>query len=271
MTPASVDSNSSHVGERQGAGDSQSCIRLPWLCSSGWLHCHPESPGSPPARPQPAGEPTKNRPPLLLARPCCSFVLQPVPRATAPTFHAAMDEQPTLLAPPAVSSLRADQGDQMERSLSQDIREEREELREAAEQTLNAIIDLNLDGTVKWVSPSWTDVVGTPFETVNGIPISDLIVSENKTVFSDVIDSMKRDDSKSYRVSFAIQLGPLSKLRSADSPDGLRAASQPSPQTADLEAQGIMVYDSVSGGESHVGIPGSRQEKMQQTGPLDGC
>ncbi|EQK98815.1 Serine/threonine-protein kinase domain protein [Ophiocordyceps sinensis CO18] len=140
----------------------------------------------------------------------------------------------------------------MERSLSQDIREEREELREAAEQTLNAIIDLNLDGTVKWVSPSWTDVVGTPFETVNGIPISDLIVSENKTVFSDVIDSMKRDDSKSYRVSFAIQLGPLSKLRSADSPDGLRAASQPSPQTADLEAQGIMVYDSVSGGESHV-------------------
>lgn len=147
----------------------------------------------------------------------------------------------------------------MERSLSQDIRDEREELREAAEQTLNAIIDLNLDGTVKWVSPSWNDVVGTPFETVNGIPISDLIVSENKTVFSDVIDSMKRDDSKSYRVSFAIQLGPLSKLRSADGPDGLPDAAQPEPQKADLEAQGIMVYDSVSGGESHVGSPDFRK------------
>lgn len=144
----------------------------------------------------------------------------------------------------------------MERTLSQDIRDEREELREVAEQTLNAIVDLNLDGTVKWVSPSWTDVVGTPFETVNGIPISDLIVSNNKTVFSDVIDSMKRDDSKSYRISFSIQIGPLSKLQSVVAgPDGPRGASPPEPQTADLEAQGIMVYDSVSGGESHVGPP----------------
>ncbi|KND90429.1 Serine/threonine-protein kinase cek1 [Tolypocladium ophioglossoides CBS 100239] len=155
------------------------------------------------------------------------------------------------LAPPAVSSLRAQHAHPMERSLSQDIRDEREELREAAEQTLNAIVDLNLDGTVKWVSPSWTDVVGTPFETVNGIPISDLIVSDNKSVFSDVVDSMKRDDSKSYRISFAIQLGPLSRLRSVESTSEPEGASYPEPQTADLEAQGIMVYDSVSGGESH--------------------
>jgi len=142
----------------------------------------------------------------------------------------------------------------MERSISQDIREEREELREAAEQTLNAIVDLNLDGTIKWVSPSWTDVVGTPFETVNGIPISDLIVSENKTAFSDVVDSMKRDDSKSYRISFAIQLGPLSKLQTLDGTNEHEEGPEPKPQTADLEAQGIMVYDSVSGGESHVSL-----------------
>ncbi|PHH87860.1 hypothetical protein CDD83_8313 [Cordyceps sp. RAO-2017] len=158
-----------------------------------------------------------------------------------------MDQPSPLLAPPALSSLRAQQAGQMERTLSQDIREEREELREAAEQTLNVIVDLNLDGSVRWVSPSWTDVVGTPFETVNGIPISDLIVSDNKTVFADVIDSMKRDDSKSYRISFSIHLGPLSKLRSVADVDD----PAPGPQTADLEAQGIMVYDTVSGGESH--------------------
>ncbi|KJZ79109.1 hypothetical protein HIM_01260 [Hirsutella minnesotensis 3608] len=163
-----------------------------------------------------------------------------------------MQEPTNSLAPPAVTSLRSELAGKMERTLSQDIRDEREELREAAEQTLNAIIDLNLDGTVKWVSPSWTDVVGTPFETVNGIPISDLIVSENKSVFADVIDSMKRDDSKSYRVTFAIQLGPLSKLRSSPNPDGSQATPGPEPQTADIEAQGIMVYDTVSGGESHV-------------------
>ncbi|KAF7560983.1 hypothetical protein G7046_g3162 [Stylonectria norvegica] len=156
------------------------------------------------------------------------------------------------LAPPAVSSLRALQATAMERSLSQDIREEREELREAAEQTLNVIVDLNLDGTIKWVSPSWTDVVGTPFEDVNGIPISDLIVTENKSVFTEVVESMKKDDSKSHRVRFAIQVGPLSKLLFVDDLEDADANAETQQAPAlDLEAQGIMVYDSVSGGESH--------------------
>lgn len=143
----------------------------------------------------------------------------------------------------------------MERSLSQDIREEREELREAAEQTLNAIVDLNLDGTIKWVSPSWTDVVGTEFESVNGLPISDLIVSDNKSVFTDVVESMQKDDSRSHRVRFAIQLGPLSKLLFKQEVEVADPESEnPRLQALDLEAQGIMVYDSVSGGESHVSL-----------------
>ncbi|CAJ0546376.1 Ff.00g098490.m01.CDS01 [Fusarium sp. VM40] len=153
------------------------------------------------------------------------------------------------LAPPAVASLRAQQTTAMERSLSQDIREEREELREAAEQTLNTIVDLNLDGTIKWVSPSWTDVVGTQFEKVNGLPISDLIVSENNNVFTEVVESMKKDDSRSHRVRFAVKLGPLSKLLPLD--DLQNDPENEQIHAVDLEAQGIMVYDSVSGGESH--------------------
>ena len=140
----------------------------------------------------------------------------------------------------------------MERSLSQDIREEREELREAAEQTLNTIVDLNLDGTIKWVSPSWTDVVGTQFETVNGLPISDLIVSDNKNVFTEVVESMKKDDSRSHRVRFTVQLGPLSKLLPIV--DLEQDPENKPSHIVDLEAQGIMVYDSVSGGESHVRV-----------------
>lgn len=155
------------------------------------------------------------------------------------------------LAPPAIASLRAQAATAMERTLSQDIREEREELREAAEQTLNVIVDLNLDGTIKWVSPSWTDVVGTQFETVNGVPISDLIVSDNNAVFTEVVESMKTDDSRSHRVRFAMRLGPLSKLLPIEDLPDLDAENQ-QPQAVDLEAQGIMVYDSVSGGESHV-------------------
>lgn len=155
-----------------------------------------------------------------------------------------MEEQPkapSLLAPPAVSSLRAGK---MERSLSENIREEREDLREAAEQTLNVIMDLNLDGTIRWVSPSWVDVVGTQPEEVTGTAIADLIVSDNKSIFADVIESMQRDDSKSKFIRFAVKVGPLSRL--------LPLESAEEPTTIDVEAQGIMVYDGASGKDSHV-------------------
>lgn len=167
-----------------------------------------------------------------------------------------MVQPSALLAVPTVSALRTEQAGSMERTLSQDIRNEREELREAAESTLNAIVDLNLDGTVKWVSPSWQDVVGIPVDDMRGKPISDLIVSENKTIFNDMVVSMKKDDSKSYRVRFSVRLGPLSKLRAASEVVG---DDQP-PQEVDfqavnLEAQGIMVYDTTSGEKSHVSYP----------------
>lgn len=163
--------------------------------------------------------------------------------------------QLNMLAPPAVTSLRAQAG-VMERSLSEDIREEREELREAAEQTLNVILDLNLDGTIRWVSPSWTDVIGTLPESVKGTAMADLIVSENKTAFADTVECMKKDDSRSHRVRFAVTMGPLSRLLPIE---GLQdqepnEADAGIPEAIDLEAQGIMVYDGVSGGESHVSI-----------------
>ncbi|KAI1409747.1 hypothetical protein F5Y13DRAFT_203159 [Hypoxylon sp. FL1857] len=162
-----------------------------------------------------------------------------------------MDEDTSRLAPPAVSSLRAQAiGRSMERSLSADIREEREELREAAEQTLNVIVDLNLDGSIRWVSPSWADVVGTQPSTVEGTPIADLIVGEDKSAFAEAIESMKEDDSKSQYIRFTVFLGPLSKLYPADvckEPEDNEAG----PATVDLEAQGIMVYDRTTGCESH--------------------
>ncbi|KAK0730839.1 hypothetical protein B0H67DRAFT_639292 [Lasiosphaeris hirsuta] len=161
-----------------------------------------------------------------------------------------MEEEPTTtntLAPPAVTSLRV--GALMERSLSEDIREEREELREAAEQTLNVILDLNLDGTIRWVSPSWIDVIGTLPESVVGTSIADLIVSENTIIFTDIVESMKKDDSRSQFIRFAVQLGPLSRLLPLEM---IKEPEDAAETTAvDLEAQGIMVYDSASGGESH--------------------
>lgn len=164
-----------------------------------------------------------------------------------------------MLAPPAVTSLRAQGGNPMERSLSQDIREEREDLREAAEQTLNVIMDLSLDGVIRWVSPSWTDVIGTTPESVQGKPIVDLLLGEDKDVFAKVVESMNKDDSRSQIIRFTVELGPASKLAPLPGADpeeeNLDAVHQDSPAmspTIDLEAQGIMVYDRQSGGESHV-------------------
>ncbi|KAK4247413.1 hypothetical protein C7999DRAFT_32189 [Corynascus novoguineensis] len=153
---------------------------------------------------------------------------------------------PNMLAPPAVASLRAGP---MERSLSEGIREEREELREAAEQTLNVIMDLNIDGTIRWVSPSWVDVIGTQPDSVVGTPIADLIVSDNSNIFSEVVQSMTQDDRRSQFIRFAVKLGPLSKLIPLDMLNGPEDPTQ--PVVIDLEAQGIMVYSGASGGESH--------------------
>jgi serine/threonine-protein kinase RIM15 len=169
-----------------------------------------------------------------------------------------MEEDNKMLAPQVVSQLRAQAaGSAMERSLSADIREEREDLREAAEQTLNVILDLSLDGNIKWVSPSWEDVIGTTPDSVQEKPIKDLLLGDNKEVFAEVVESMKKDDSRSQIIRFSVQLGPASKLGPLEVSEGVKDDSEPTehePGTIDLEGQGIMVYDRASGGESHVSI-----------------
>jgi serine/threonine-protein kinase RIM15 len=166
-----------------------------------------------------------------------------------------MEDGSNMLAPPVVTQLRAQAGGQMERSLSADIREEREDLREAAEQTLNVIMDLSLEGVIRWVSPSWTDVIGTTLESVQGKPIRDILVGDNNDVFTEVVESMKKDDSRSQIIRFTVQLGPASKLAPLEVPEELKENEGDTREpTIDLEGQGIMVYDRSSGGESHVSL-----------------
>lgn len=181
-----------------------------------------------------------------------------------------MDTDPAQLAPPAVTSLRAQTAGVMERSLSQHQREkDREDLKEAAEQTLNVIVDLNLDGSIRWVSPSWVDVIGTDVAQAEGTPISDVVVSEPTTIFTDVVDSMKEDDSGSKFIRFSVKTGPASKLLASD--DGAQddeeqdenREEEDDQQVVDLEAQGIMVHD--TGGESHVGHMGEQPHGCKLT------
>lgn len=173
-------------------------------------------------------------------------------------------------ATPAIQHLRVDAAP-MERSLSQDIREEREDLKEAAEQTLNLVMDLDLKGVIKWVSGSWKDVVGTEPEDVTGKPIEELLLDEDKEIFKQAVESMQKDDSKSQIIRFTVSLGPASKLLSFEDMESqtetLESAGAPAENNSygvvELEAQGIMVYDRSSeeaSQESHVGLEQSHQK-----------
>jgi serine/threonine-protein kinase RIM15 len=164
-----------------------------------------------------------------------------------------------LAPPPAVTHLRGEAAAAMQRSLSGDIREERQDLREAAEQTLNVILDLSLEGVIRWVSPSWTDVIGTSAQAVQGRPIEELLLGEKRDAFQLAVESMQKDASRSQIIRFSLELGPASKLlleRGED--DGGRGRVDEEDElheTVDLEGQGIMVYDRSSGEESHVSAP----------------
>ena len=161
----------------------------------------------------------------------------------------------------------------MERSLSTDMRKEREDLKEAAEQSLNVILDLSLDGIIRWVSESWTEVVGTTPDSVKGKQIADLLLS-NRDVFVNALESMRNDDSKSRIVRFRMAMGPLSELwdpsngqknkKQMDEKSEPGAATvvevetelhereQEHQQFVNLEGQGIIVYDRSTGQDSHV-------------------
>ena len=165
------------------------------------------------------------------------------------------------LAPPAVTAIR--DGDtaeraQLSRTPSIDMRAEREDLKTAAEQSLNVILDLSLDGTIRWVSPSWRDVVGTTAEEVKGKPIADLLLS-NQDAFANAVEFMKNDDSKSRIIRFRLAVGPHSALGKGNGRLGnfehdkeAEKDAVEEEQVINLKGQGIMVYDRSSGVDSHV-------------------
>ncbi|KAJ5091110.1 hypothetical protein NUU61_005980 [Penicillium alfredii] len=178
---------------------------------------------------------------------------------------------PQFLAPPAVTALRQEARNinpKMTRTMSDDMREERADLKEAAEQTLNIIVDLDLEGRIKWVSPSWKQVVGSSPDSVEGRMISDILLG-NKDVFHDAIESMKQDDSRSRFIRFAVQMGPDSVLKYSPEPRPVDTTAEATEEKSEentepsqemhkqkedvltMEGQGIMVYDRTDNEAGH--------------------
>ncbi|RYO27287.1 Serine/threonine-protein kinase [Alternaria arborescens] len=179
----------------------------------------------------------------------------------------ADDKKPTTLAPPAVTALKQEavgsvgHRQNMERTVSQDMRNERADLKEAAEHSLNIIMDLDLEGKIRYVSPSWTDVIGSLPKEVTGKPVLEIICG-GADGFADTIESVRKDDSRSHIARFTVRLGPRSILRKRQSRHSAAEGQESLPmspthveeeedQLLNLEAQGIMVYDRTTGAESH--------------------
>lgn len=188
------------------------------------------------------------------------------------------------LAPPAVTALKDEAAENalgrghMLRTISQDIREEREDLKSAAEQSMNAILELNLDGKIKWVSASWQDVTGKPAADVLGKDIME-VVAGDENVFAECVEAMRKDDSKSRIVRFSVTAlvhcepdesgsgddktpvdakppeltlpAPAQDTGLATEDNALEPESSMREESIDLDAQGIMVYDRDTGEESH--------------------
>ncbi|TKA31800.1 hypothetical protein B0A50_01879 [Salinomyces thailandicus] len=194
----------------------------------------------------------------------------------------AEDAQPQgTLAPLMVKALKdeaAKKGPtraQIERTMSTDMREEREDLKRAAEQSMNAILELDLDCQVRWVSPSWRELTGNSASDVVGKRISEVVL-DKQSVFAECVEAMRKDDSKSRIIRFSVHGSPSSNEENALSAED-KIAAEPEPaadttgengpsgeetqdkeaelveneETVSLEAQGIMVYDRASGEESH--------------------
>ncbi|KAI5796641.1 hypothetical protein EDC01DRAFT_614251 [Geopyxis carbonaria] len=146
----------------------------------------------------------------------------------------------------------------MERSPSMTMRAEKEDLKEAAEDSFNVIMDLNLDGNVRWVSPSWATVIGTSNESIHGKPISDILV-DDKEAFRRAFEVMRNDDSRSYKLRFTVAMGSMSRLSKDSSSANLSSEIEAfqmdelpdQSTTLTLEGQGILIYDRASGEPSH--------------------
>lgn len=163
----------------------------------------------------------------------------------------------------------------MDRTPSMAIQAEKEDLKEAAQQSSTVILDLNLDGRVRWVSQSWEDVIGyvftfllyqyielirsrTPRDSIQDKKVSEILLHDKDT-FKNAVEAMKSDDSRSYMLRFAAKSGPLSKLPK-DPVDTPMSPEEPSTQTdtqeriLTFEAQGILIIDRTTGEPSHVSL-----------------
>jgi serine/threonine-protein kinase RIM15 len=88
--------------------------------------------------------------------------------------------------------------------LFMDVIEDQIDLRLASSDNPTAVMELDLDGNISYLSKNWESIVGTKIKKIINKPISNIIIGNNHEdfqVFNNAIESMIRENG-SYKVKF---------------------------------------------------------------------
>jgi len=81
-------------------------------------------------------------------------------KSTGMSRYLEVEDKPTVVTQASNTVGAPPTRRNTDRTPSMAIQAEKEDLKEAAQQSSTVILDLNLDGKVRWVSQSWEDVIG---------------------------------------------------------------------------------------------------------------
>lgn len=125
-----------------------------------------------------------------------------------------------------------------------------EYLRIASDKNPSILLEIDIHGNVRYLSKVWNSIVGTNCKSIIGSPVSSIIVGNyyDQQVFQRAI-SMMTQDGNSYRVRFIVETGDstLYNHQKYQSSECLK----PGNQVLELEAQGILIYDSMNQSPTH--------------------
>ncbi|SCU79107.1 LAME_0A07250g1_1 [Lachancea meyersii CBS 8951] len=133
-----------------------------------------------------------------------------------------------------------------ESSLSYD-----EYLKVATDTSASILMELNMDGRIRYLSSIWEDIVGTSVSDIVGQVISDILMGtdQDRSVFQRATDLMIREDC-SYRVRFLVECD-LNDTDAKTVPDSNLGASPVQPDTIELEAQGVVISSVIDNVPTH--------------------
>lgn len=142
-----------------------------------------------------------------------------------------------------------------DQDLTADTNEEQDDLVEATARNPTAVLELDMDCNVRFLSKSWETLVGTKIKKIVHRPVADIVIADSdfdKNVFTRALEIMTVDDL-SYRVKFITPTNynheasdnesSNSSNEDNDAPDSIHSGISTDGGFIEMEGQGILIHD----------------------------